>query len=187
MNKARWNIIPPGFLYGEKSKGGIKTMKAKYNNFVIFLDIDGVLNTTRTVQSTPKRFKGIDDARVAILANAIKKYGGADIVLSSDWKDLREDDDDYLYLVSKLAKEGLSISGKTQDEMYKRGAGIWEYLQAHPEIEEYVILDDNVFDFRNYSKLWERLLLTNGIENAKFASHAPAVEALIFMDYIKQL
>ncbi|MEE0687028.1 MAG: HAD domain-containing protein [Lachnospiraceae bacterium] len=162
-------------------------MKEKHNNFVIFLDIDGVLNTTRTVQSTPKRFKGIDDARVAILANAIKKYGGADIVLSSDWKDLREDDEDYLYLVSKLAKEGLSISGKTQDEMYKRGAGIWEYLQAHPEIEEYVILDDNVFDFRNYSKLWERLLLTNGIENAKYASHAPAVEALIFMDYLKQL
>ena len=28
-------------------------MKVKYNNFVIFLDIDGVLNTTRTVQRTP--------------------------------------------------------------------------------------------------------------------------------------
>ena len=106
-------------------------------------------------------------------------------MLSSDWKDLREDDEDYLYLVSKLAKEGLEISGKTQDKMYKRGAGIWAYLQAHPEIEEYVILDDNVFDFRNYGKLWERLLLTNGIENAKFASHTPAVEALIFMDYLK--
>lgn len=69
--------------------------------------------------------------------------------------------------------------------MNKRGAGVWEYLNAHQEIEEYVILDDNTFDFKNYSKLWERLLLTNGIENARFASHAPAVEALIFMDYLK--
>ena len=160
-------------------------MKEKHSNFVIFLDIDGVLNRRRTVQSTPKRYTGIDDARVAILAKAIKKYGGGDIVLSSNWKDLREDDEDYLYLVSKLAKEGLSISGKTQDEMRRRGAGIWEYLQAHPEIEEYVILDDYTFDFRNYSKLWERLLLTNGIEKAKFASQAPAVEALIFMAYLK--
>ena len=162
-------------------------MKEKHNNFVIFLDIDGVLNTRTTVECTPKGCVGIDDTRVSILAKAIKKYGGGDIVLTSDWKNLREDDKDYLYLLSKLYKEGLTIFGKTQDEMGQRGAGVWKYLQAHPEIEEYVILDDNIFDFRNYSKLWERLLLTNGIENAKFASHAPAVEALIFMDYLKQL
>ena len=98
---------------------------------------------------------------------------------------LREDDEDYLYLLSKLNKEGLTISGKTKGIMNGRGAGILEYLSEHTEIEEYVILDDNTFDFRNYRKLWERLLLTNGIENAKFASHAPAVEALIFMDYLK--
>lgn len=160
-------------------------MKEKHNNFVVFLDIDDVLNTRITVEYTPKGCAGVDDARVAILANAIKKYGGGDIVLTSDWKNLREDDKDYLCLLSKLYKVGLTIFGKTHDKMYKRGAGIWEYLQAHHEIEEYVILDDNAFDFRNYSKLWERLLLTNGIENVKLASHAPAVEAIIFVDYLK--
>lgn len=152
---------------------------------LLFLDIDGVLNTRTTVQRSPEGYTGIDDARVAMLANTITKYGGADIVLISDWKNLREDDEDYLYLLSKLNMEGLSISGKTKDEKNVRGAGVWEYLKIHPEIEEYVILDDNTFDFEDYRKLWERLLLTNGIENAKFASPAPAVEALVFMDYLK--
>ena len=160
-------------------------MKKKHNKFVVFLDIDGVLNTRTTIQSSPKGYTGIDDARVTVLANTIRKYGGGDIVLASDWKNLKEGDEDYLYLLIKLNREGLTISGKTKDEKNARGVGVWEYLQIHPEIEEYVIFDDNTFDFRDHRKLWERLLLTNGIENAKFASHAPAVEALIFMDYLK--
>lgn len=43
--------------------------------FVIFLDVDGVLNTGTTVQRTPEGYRGIDDARVEVLADAIKKYG----------------------------------------------------------------------------------------------------------------
>ena len=160
-------------------------MKGKHNKFVVFLDIDGVLNTRHTVESTPKGCIGIDDTRVTILANAIKKYGGADIVLTSDWKDLGEDDEDYLYLISKLSKEGLTISGKIRDEENPRGFGVWEYLREHPEIEEYVILDDNTFDFRDFRKLWERLIITYGIENPIFASRVPTVETIIFMDYLK--
>jgi hypothetical protein len=50
----------------------------------------------------------IDDARVEVLAKSIQKYGGDDIVLSSDWKEMRPTDDDYLYLVSKLGVYGLT-------------------------------------------------------------------------------
>ena len=53
-------------------------------SFAVFLDIDGVLNTRTTVQRTPDGYRGIDDARVDILAKAVKKYGETDIVLSSD-------------------------------------------------------------------------------------------------------
>lgn len=162
-------------------------MKRKHNDFVVFLDVDGVLNTRTTVQRTPKGYTGIDDARVAVIANAIKKYGGGDVVLSSDWKNMKSTDEDYIYLISKLETYGLKISGHTQDSNRDRGAGIVKYLEGHPEIKEYVILDDCTFDFKDYRKLWERLLLTNGIERAKFASTTPAVEALIFMDYIKLL
>ena len=60
-------------------------------------------------------------------------------------------------------------------------------MESHPEIDEYVVLDDNEFDFRDYPNIWERLLLTNGIERAKFASKTPAIEAILFMDYIKEV
>lgn len=153
--------------------------------FVVFLDVDGVLNTRTTVERTPDFHTGIDDARVEILAKAVRKYGNADIVLSSDWKDMKEDEDDFRYLISKLEKKGLALAGKTTDHYNNRGEGILKYLEMHPEIEEFVILDDNQFDFRDYPNLWERLLITNGIERAEFASEMPAVEAIIFWDYIR--
>lgn len=37
----------------------------------------------------------------------------------------------------------------------------------------------------DYKKLWERLLITDGIERAEFASRTPAIEAILFRDYIK--
>ncbi len=155
--------------------------------FAVFLDVDGVLNTSTTVKQTPYGYTGIDDARVEILAHALEKYGGGDIVLSSDWKELNPKHDDYVYLVSKLKKYGLEISGQTFDSNLERGKGIKEYLEEHSEIEEFVILDDMTFDFERYKKLLERLLLTNGIENVKFASRTPAVEAIVFLDYIYML
>lgn len=153
--------------------------------FVVFLDVDGVLNTRTTVERTPDFHTGIDDARVEILAKAVRKYGNADIVLSSDWKDMKEDEDDFRYLISKLEKKGLALAGKTIDHYNNRGEGILKYLEMHPEIDEFVILDDNKFDFRDYPNLWERLLITNGIERAEFASEMPSVETIIFLDYIK--
>ena len=99
-------------------------MCKRHKRFVIFLDVDGVLNTTTTVQKTPDGYTGIDDARVEVLAKTIEKIGGADLVLSSDWKEMKPTDDDYVYLISKLALCGLSIGGQTQDQMYKRGEGI---------------------------------------------------------------
>ena len=162
-------------------------MRKKHNNFVVFLDIDGVLNTKTTVQKTPDGYTGIDNARVEILANIINKFGGTDIVLSSDWKNMEQTDEDYKYLVSKLDMYGLAISGHTQDSKHNRGAGIIKYLENHPEIEEYVILDDCKFDFNDYEKLWEHLLLTNGIEKSQFAAKTPAIETIIFMDYLNNL
>ena len=156
-----------------------------HNKFVIFLDVDGVLNTKTTVQRTPQGYTGIDNARVELLANAIKKYGGADLILSSDWKEMKSTDEDYRYLVSKLSKYGLIISGQTKDVHHARGAGIITYMEKHSEIEEYIILDDCTFDFRDYERMWERLLLTDGLERARFASKMPAVEAMVFMDYLK--
>ena len=156
-------------------------------SFAVFLDVDGVLNSRTTCERTPDYHVGIDDLRVAVLAGAIKKHGPTEIVLSSDWKEFRPEADDYVYLITKLAKYGLELAGKTTDYYNNRGEGIQYYLESHPEIDEYVVLDDNEFYFRDYPNIWERLLLTNGIERAKFASKTPAIEAMLFMDYIKDV
>lgn len=155
-------------------------------SFAVFLDVDGVLNTRRTVISSPDGRVGVDDIRIKILAGAIKKYGGGDIVLTSDWKNVRIGGD-FDYLKDKLAEHGLEISAVTTDRGNNRGQGIQDYLNEHPEIDEYIILDDNRFDFEDFPGLWERLLITNGIQQASFASKTPAVEAMIFHDYIKEL
>lgn len=51
---------------------------------------------------------------------------------------------------------------------------------------EYILLESNNF-IENYRKIWERLILTKGIENSQLAFETPAIEALIFMDYIKEM
>ena len=48
----------------------------KNKRFVVFLDVDGVLNSKTTVQKTPEGYRGIDDARVEILSKVIEKMGG---------------------------------------------------------------------------------------------------------------
>lgn len=155
-------------------------------SFAIFLDVDGVLNTRKTVISSPDGHIGVDDTRIGILAGAVNRYGGGDIVLTSDWKNVRIGGD-LDYLRKKLRAHDLEISAATKEHYNKRGQGIQDYLEEHPEIDEYIILDDNRFDFEDFPRLWERLLITDGIENAAFASKTPAVEAILFREYIKEL
>ena len=57
--------------------------------FAVFLDVDGVLNTKTTCQHTPDGCTGIDDARVKILANAIKMYDCYEVILTSKQKTFR--------------------------------------------------------------------------------------------------
>jgi len=48
------------------------------SRFVIFLDVDGVLNTRKTCVSTPSGSNiGIDEARIAILAKCIREVYAA--------------------------------------------------------------------------------------------------------------
>lgn len=43
---------------------------------------------------------------------------------------MKPTDDDYVYLISKLALCGLSIDGQTQDQMYKRGEADFEIPES---------------------------------------------------------
>lgn len=138
-------------LFKAEAKG-----KIAENKRVIFLDIDGVLNTPYSFNSCGN-YVGIDDDKVKRLRNIVSRTD-AQIVLVSDWKRGWERDgklkskQDFTatYLDEKLAKFGLEIADKTKDKAdgtyLSRGEGIMEYIYSN-DVKSFVILDDLQFDY----------------------------------------
>ena len=65
---------------------------------VIFLDVDGVLNSDRTVRKTQSGYTFVDNRQMKNLKHIINMTG-AKVVLSSDWRYDRDDpryNGDYL-------------------------------------------------------------------------------------------
>lgn len=156
---------------------------------VVFLDIDGVLNTwTSCVVAPSGQYKGIDESRVSILKKAMDIGGFDGVVLTTTWKDIRKDNEDYIYMTDLLKKHKIQILGQTEDKFLAgREWGILKYLDEHPEVEDFVIIDDQHFGFDNSSKLWDSFIDTKGrgIENSEYASKTPSIAAMLFMDGIK--
>lgn len=125
---------------------------------VIFLDIDGVLNSEDSTDRIG-HIKGISDKYIKILKDIVDIFN-ADIILSSSWKsywnkDLINSNTDIhnygKYINEKLNKFGLKISDKTEDYNWsKRPIEILSYLSSHPEIENYIILDDEDFNWSHF-------------------------------------
>lgn len=124
---------------------------------IIFLDIDGVLNH----ENTPDRcgiYIGIEDRKVELLKQIVDSTG-AKIVLSSTWRLGINNKGHRLehhaeYLNEKLLKYGLEIYDKTKELSRHgelRGKEINEWLSRHPDVEQWVVLDDEYFiDFNMY-------------------------------------
>ncbi len=141
---------------------------------VIFLDIDGVLNCatskSRCIDDVCGVIHGIDSDKVKRLAKIVEATG-AQIILSSDWKDgwekyyTSQKPSHAKYLDNHLYKKGkLTIKDKTPNThkgTWFRGKEILTYLKTHQEIENYVILDDTFFDDFANKEIEEHLVLTN--------------------------
>ena len=117
---------------------------------VIFLDLDGVLNSRAYDRKRNwDELTAIDETRLPILKSIVEATG-AKIVFSSTWrvhwnKDLKECDGDGVYIVETFAKFGLEIYDKTPDlGLYaERRDEIKSWLEgAGEEIESFVIIDD---------------------------------------------
>ena len=132
---------------------------------VIFLDIDGTVN----VYSTKEMFQGyigIDDKRLDYLKQIIDATGAV-IVLSSTWrlgynKDGHEFKNHGDYLKRKFSEHGLKIYDVTPDLGHNgiyRGQEIKQWLSEHEDVENFIIIDDENFDF-SYEKLGSRWIQT---------------------------
>lgn len=127
---------------------------------VIFLDIDGVLNSNfwnDTHQLEISDGTLIDREKVKLLGELVRRTG-AEIVLHSGWKYWFDDGLNPLRpesekLQTLLLEEGLRISSVTPDyatEEIKRAKKfslikakeILAYVKKHPDVESWVVIDD---------------------------------------------
>ena len=139
---------------------------------VCFLDVDGVLNSSSTTELSPEGYIGVDNDKIAILAKIVESLN-MKIVLSSDWKlsFTTKKDKDADYLKEKLQNYWLDIFDFTPDISARlRGLEISNWLDNH-EVDKYIILDDNIFEFAIYPELSRHVIRTNENENDIFAAN----------------
>ena len=118
---------------------------------VLFLDVDGVLNSLEDGYSI--------DLETEVYWQRLKKIldaTQAKIVLSSSWRIGFNPNKDGMSktLVEKLDAIGAHIHDMTpilHNADKKRGDEIREWLQQHPDVDKFAILDDDQ-DMREYTK-----------------------------------
>ena len=126
---------------------------------IIFLDIDGVLNSAtydRTRDWTKQT--DIDVSRLPLLKRIVDETG-AKIVLSSTWRthwnaDGEKCDEDGKYINSTFEDFGLEVYDKTPDHglFGERAEEIAEWLENNEDIEAFVIIDDSPFGWNELSE-----------------------------------
>lgn len=143
-------------------------------NNIIFLDIQGVLNTreymVKTYEYRKKLSKLLDQNNINDIAkihlakmdinriNMLKEVcelTNSQIVITSDIKLLKS----YPIVEEKLREKGLPIIGCTPNiSVDKRGEEIRAYLENN-KVDNFVILDDDIFD--DFNELIDNLVKTS--------------------------
>lgn len=161
---------------------------------VIFLDIDGVLNSTQLMDLNMKCYylTGLnrgDVSRVAVKRlSQIVKQTKAKIVISSSWRGLikkyylREDRalkcTDVQTLLRLFKEFNLEIFDYTIDQVHgkyedgtswSRGYEVREWLSRHTEVTDFVILDDD--NLHDWYELKEHLVQTDFYDYGLKGSH----------------
>jgi len=108
---------------------------------VIFLDVDGVLNSMRTPSWMGEDWD-IPLARYLTQLRRIVDETGADIIVSSSW---REHPAAMRKLEVALMVFELRIAGQTPICNLDRPREIQQWLADHPSVKHYVILDDELW------------------------------------------
>lgn len=128
---------------------------------VLFLDVDGALNSARFLRDNPGAFDCADDAEaldtvaVARLEQLLVRTGAV-IVVSSTWRILNTVEQ-ILDFLHRRGAPSAKIIGTTPHLTGYRGGEIRAYLKEHPEITRFAIVDDDS-DMEPY---YHKLVKTN--------------------------
>ena len=116
---------------------------------VIFLDVDGVLNSVGWMEENKKYglSRPVDPSKVRLLKQIIDSTG-AKVVLSSTWRNVdgsngEPEHEVYGCLVRELGKCGIRIYSRTPLINNDRPKEIKAWLDSHPSVGEFVSLDDD--------------------------------------------
>jgi hypothetical protein len=114
---------------------------------LIFLDIDGVLNCSKTWKKENGTFN-IDDNLLNNLKRICDAHPGCKIILTSTWRLFQ---DHFEFALEKLSSIGLNISDKTPECPYnietagrQRGMEIKQWIKDNNmEGADFIIIDDD--------------------------------------------
>jgi HAD domain in Swiss Army Knife RNA repair proteins len=109
---------------------------------ILFLDIDGVLNSQSWYRRRPERpwcDKHEIDPEAFFLLRAVVAMTGCEIVISSSWRIGRSLEELRALLPSLpiIDKTPVMTTGHT------RGAEVDQWLKAHPEVTAFACIDDD--------------------------------------------
>ena len=147
---------------------------------IIFLDIDGVLNSGRyfsKISNIKNNFYkddkhdlnsiedkvnyhmlDINEYNINILKSIIENTNSK-VVITSSWKFMGI----FNNIVSRLIGLGIPIIDKTIDKGINRGEGILNYVKEH-NVNNYIVIDDEIFDDYN-DIILSRLVKTSFDDN----------------------
>lgn len=122
---------------------------------IIFLDIDGVLNSEESIvrfyeeaMSKGQPNYNCDEIFPKEYMNNLKELveeTDSKIVISSTWRMFYPDNDKWFKLMSNLKEYNLDtkVIDRTPYTSKKRGDEIRMWLSEHPEVSNFVIIDDD--------------------------------------------
>ena len=134
---------------------------------IIFLDVDGVLNTSRTQRrlACSNEFTFVDTRKVLRLRDIVERTG-AKLVLSSTWRFGAMPD--AFFLEREALRELVAEFKRVRCPLWfdvtpylpraKRWQEINAWLILHPEVEEFIVLDDVGEELKPFA---DKLVLTN--------------------------
>ena len=137
---------------------------------IIFLDIDGVMNSERYYKSVDRKIKGwsrFDPTAVILIKKLIEEFD-AKIVISSTWRfgavEMLKDELVKAGLIKYLHKDWKT----PQIYPSHRGSEINMWLEKHKDIENYVIIDDDNNILKEQEERTVKTELMNGMEEEHY-------------------
>lgn len=160
---------------------------------IIFLDIDGVLNSNNTfkenygfrkaISKLPKnnplehqlylsQINDLDNNKI-FLIKTLSQTTNSQIVVISTWRNLRIWPLIEEYLVSK----GLPITDVTPYIKNNRSMEISFYLKEHPNIKNFIIIDDDFFP--GYEEYYDKIIHTSFYQDGFTEEHLEVAKTLL--------